>query len=400
MKRIKVLNIVDEFHPDAGYENNVLSKFMVKLGYDYQILTTTFVDGNNYMDFLGTDNIAEKDQIFTKNTGVKITRLHIKKRISGRAIWNFKDFLKTIDAINPDILFFCGNDTLIFIRYILKFKRQIKKGTHKYKIIADSHMLDMASRNRLRKIFYIFYKLFVTPILIKAKIKIIRVQDDKFVQKRLGIPLSQCPFLSFGTDTTVFYKNDVIKKENKKRLNICDDAFVFLYAGKINESKGGMLLAESLFKKIHAKKPIAFVVLANAKNDYEKMVIEKLRNSENEVLVLDTVPYSSLWFYYQMTDVAIFPKQCSLSFYDLQACGVPVILENNNINRDRLKFENGFIYDGTVIGLRNVIKQVIELDSIESYSLNAVKFIQNEYDYRKISLQYDVIFKNLLTKNN
>lgn len=398
MKRIKVLNIVDEFHPDAGYENNVLSKFMVKLGYDYQILTTTFVDGNNYMNFLGMDNIAEKDQIFTKNTGVKITRLHIKKRISGRAIWNLKEFLKTINTINPDILFFCGNDTLIFIRYILKFKRQIKKGTHKYKIIADSHMLDMASRNRLRKVFYLFYKLFVTPILIKAKIKIIRVQDDEFVQKRLGIPLSQCPFLSFGTDTTVFYKNDVIKKENKKLLNICEDAFVFLYAGKINESKGGMLLAESLFKKIYVKKPITFVVLANAKNDYEKMVIEKLRNSENKVLVLDTVPYSSLWFYYQMTDVAIFPKQCSLSFYDLQACGVPVILENNNINRDRLKFENGFIYDGTVIGLRNVIKQVIELDSIESYSSNAVKFIQNEYDYRKISLQYDAIFKNLLTK--
>lgn len=396
--KIKVLNIVDEFHPQAGYENNILSKFMVKLGYDYEILTTHFTEGDNYINFLSFDNIDEKDKKFTEGTGVKVTRLSVKRKVSGRAVWNFKEFLKTVDMIKPDVLFFCGNDSLIFIQYILKFKKEILRGTHKYKIIADSHMLDMASKNKFKNFFYSFYRHFVTPILIKASIKVIRVQNDTYVNRRLGIPLEQCPFLSFGTDTSIFHKDDIQRKKTRVQLGIPNESFVVLYAGKINESKGGMLLAESLKEEYKATdgKQIVFLILANASSDYEQNVLDVLKASDNKVIIRPAVPYVDLPEYYKATDLAIFPKQCSLSFYDLQACGVPVVLENNNINCDRVSNSNGFIFDGTKEGLRDQLQSIFNMDSIEEYSQSAIQYIRENYDYGEIAKEYDIIFKELM----
>lgn len=399
MRKIKVLNIVDEFHPDAGYENNVLSKFMVKLGYDYDILTTHFIKQGNYLDFLGTDNIEEKDKLFTEETGVHIFRERIKKRYSGRALWNMKRTIARIDTINPDILFFCGNDSLIFIRYLWKFRRQIVRGNFKYKIICDSHMLDMASTNKFKKLFYAFYKKMITPIIIKSGIIVIRLQDDLFVNKRFGIPLKQSPFISFGTDTLLFKpSND--KAKSKKQIGISPEtnSFLIIYAGKINESKGGDLLANALKERINSKKRIAFLIVANANTSFEQKVLDTLKESENNIVFHNAVSYKELYKYYQAADLAIFPKQCSLSFFDLQSCGVPVLLEDNNINRQRVSYGNGFLFNGTVCDLHKQIEIICNKDSLGEYEKNSIRFIQNNYDYEKISHRYDEIFKSLVEK--
>ena len=398
MTKIRVLNVVDEFHPDAGYENNILSKFMVQLGYDYQILTTSFVAGKNYMDFLGSENIAQKDAEFTERTGVKITRLPIKRRVSGRAIWRFRAFMESVDSIRPDILFFCGNDTLIFISFVRKFKKQLLRGTLPYKIIADSHMLEMAARNKLRFLFYRFYRSFVTPIIIKAGIKVIRMQDDDFVRRRLGVPASLSPFISFGTDTSLFFPSLEQKKAMRSQLGIPDDAFVVLYAGKISEEKGGLILSGSLLEKMKTKsgKELAFLVLANATGEYEKRVVEELAKSENRVLLHPTVPYAQLAPFFQAADLAIFPKQCSLSFFDLQACGVPVVLENNSINEERVSHGNGFLYDGTCADLRRAILAAADDPHFNLCAQHAVQFIRENYDYQTIAKQFDWEFSKLL----
>lgn len=396
MKKIKVLNITDEFHPEAGYENNVLSKFMVRLGYSYDILTTTFTKKGNYISSFDTACMPEKDATFTANYGVNIYRVRIKKRISGRALWNMKSFVKKIEEVNPDILFFCGNDTLIFIRFVLKYKHQILKGKYKYKIIADSHMLDMASKNKLNKIFYWFYRKFVTPIIIKAGIKVIRVQDDLFVNKRLGIPLEQAPFISFGTDTSLFYPDKTKRMEYRKELGIEQDSFVVTYAGKIGPTKGGMFLADALSKKIESHKKITCLILANASSDYEKSVLQKLSNSENAMILLPAVPYTELPKYYQVTDLALFPKQCSLSFYDFQAAAVPALLENNNINVSRTQFSNGFIFDCSVEDFRKKIIDLANDDNYRIYRENSLNYVKAHYDYAKISKIYDKVFQELL----
>ena len=147
---MRIVNVVDEFHPYAGYENNVLSKHMVKLGHEYIILTSK-VEKNKkrYINFLGVDDIEKKDKEFSKQTGVEIIRLKAKRFISGRAIWNYKLFIKTIKELKPDVVFFCGNDSFICVQFFLKNKKKIIKSEMPFGIVADSHMLEMASKNTM-----------------------------------------------------------------------------------------------------------------------------------------------------------------------------------------------------------------------------------------------------------
>ena len=321
MKNIKIVSVVDEFHPNAGYTNNVISKYLVKEGYSYDIVTTQFLEKGNYMDSFDLSNMESKDELFTKTNGVKIHRLSCKKHISGRAVWNYKEFHTKINELKPDILFFGGNDTLIFMQFVLKNRRKIIKNKLPFSIVSDSHMLDMASKNKFKKIFYFLYRLFITPIIKKAKIKVIRVQDDDFVMKRLGVPKDQAPFISFGTDTTVFYPDKVFNREERAKLCLDEKDFVVLYAGKINESKGGMLLSDLICGEYNTSKKIVFIVVANASSDYECRVIERIKRSKNKTIIHPAVSYDQLPYYYKIADLAVFPKQCSLSFYDIQACG-------------------------------------------------------------------------------
>ena len=397
---MKIVNVVDEFHPYAGYENNVLSKFMVKLGHEYIILSTRYdTHKKYYTSFLGIDNIEEKDKVFEEKTGVKVIRNNAHCIISGRVIWKYREFKSSLKLLNPDIVFFCGNDTYVFILFFLLNRSKIIRDKLPFKVIADSHMLEMASKNRLNKVFYFFYRLLITPIIKKANTSVIRVQDDPFVMNRLGVPERQAPFISFGTDTILFKKDVIVKSEMRSLLGISEDAFVIIYAGKIDESKGGMFLAESIKTRFDTSRELVFVVVATARSAYEEMVINELKKSENRVILHDSVPYFDLASYYQMSDLAVYPKQCSLSFFDVQACGVPVLLEDNQINIDRISMNNGFLFRmDDIASFREMIIRIADNEDLDAVSTNATKMINEKYDYSVIALEYEKIFANLLSK--
>ena len=76
----------------------------------------------------------------------------------------------------------------------------------------------------------------------------IRTQDEDYAQKRLGVPVELSPFISFGSDLTKFHPDAGIRREMREKLSIGNDRFVVIVTGKLNEGKGGMLLANA-FKK-------------------------------------------------------------------------------------------------------------------------------------------------------
>ena len=386
---MKIVNIVDEFYPTAGYENNVLSKYFVQDGYEYIILTTDLEDN----PFFKCDNLAKMDREFEEKTGVTVIRLHAYKKISGRAIWNFPQFCKKIEEIRADVLFFCGNDTLIAIQYILS------KASRNKTIVMDSHMLEMASENKFRKYFRKFYKRIVAPILIKRKIPVIRLQNDDYVERCLGIPLSQSPWISFGSDTLLFHPDTYAREMFRKENHIPEESFLVVYAGKLDDAKGGKFLAEAISSKFVTKREIVFLIVGSTCGDYGEAVDKILNASENRIVRFPTQPYSNLAKFFQAADLVIFPKQCSLSFYDAEACGTPVLSEDNNINVDRCSHNNGWNFrSGDSDSLRNSIIELSEipLDEYQTYRDNALKYILKSYDYRDKAKEYEMIIEEYL----
>lgn len=383
---MKVVNVEDFFHPDAGYQINILSKYLVALGHEVTIITSQLEKvPTTLTSFFGRENIEERDQAYSTRYGVKILRLPIRGFVSGRAVFT-KELFTTIQKEHPDVMFVHGNDTLTGMRYLLKYK---KLG---YPLVMDSHMLEMASTNKLNKLFRRFYKHLFTPLITKNEIPVIRTQDDPYVEVCLGIPLAQCPWISVGSDTMLFHPDKDARKQFREANNIPEGAFVVIYAGKLDESKGGLLLAESIQQEIESKRETVFVVVGTVPpNDYGKKIDELLSSSENRVLRFPTQLYTRLPMFYQAADCAVFPRQCSLSFYDVQACGLPVIFEDNKINVERASWGNALLFESdNTQDFQNKITEMCNLseEKYQAMKENSMSLVKKSYDYREIAKRY------------
>ena len=384
---MKIVNVEDYFIPDAGYQINIVPKYLAKFGHDVYIVTSK-TEGieKGAAGFLGTDNIEERDRAYTEKTGVKIIRVSpaTTKTLSGRIIQG-KELFGTVEELKPDVVYVHGNDTVTGIRYI-------KKNNLPFALITDSHMLKMASLNRFSRYFQIFYKKFVTPDIVKKNITVIRTQDDDYVESALGIPLSQAPWISYGTDTDLFHPDEDVKKAFRKEHGIPEYSFVFVCTGKLDESKGGLILAEAFKEKFASVKDVTLVTVGNMNGDYGEKVKETFAGSANRIINFPTQKYWDLGRFYQMADACVFARQCSLSFYDAQGCALPIISEDNNINVDRNSHGNGLCFRAEdVSSFREKIEEMLNMSAADFAVMkeNSYRFITENYNYEDKAREYE-----------
>jgi glycosyltransferase involved in cell wall biosynthesis len=387
---MRFVHVEDFFHPDAGYQVNLLARLQVKQGHEVYIIAAEMDKiPESLTSFFGRTNIPERDQNYYQLTGAKIIRIPLLSFCSGRVIFHPKLF-KIVNALCPDVVFVHGESTLTGMRFIRK--------SHKlpYPIVSDSHMLEMASINRFRNVFRLFYKRFITPHILKNEIPLIRVVDTDYVEKCLGIPLEKTMLLSFGTDTDYFNMDERVKHTFRKQHQLNDDDFVVIYAGKLDASKGGKFFAETIQKKIVPKngRRIVFLVVGNTAGDYGQEVENMLKKSDNTILRFPTQTYMGLKDFYQAADLSVFPKQCSMSFFEVQSCGLPVIFEGNEINTQRAQFGNAFIFkSGNSNDFREKILQCAEMNSLDYENMKNAsrKYICDNYDFVPVAQKFSDI---------
>ena len=382
------------FYPEAGYQVNLLARYEVFEGHEVYIVTSPMEFWEDHRkEFWGDSQIENRDKRFEEETGAKILRFPVKRIISSRMLYK-KGYRETISRLNPDILFLHSESSISTMRYLLTYNK------NEFPIIIDSHMLEMASRNRFRKFFYLFYRQIFARIIKNNRIVVIRTQDDDFISKKLGVPLKQAPFISFGSDLATFHPDYNIKLEMREKLRISKDAFITIVTGKLTNSKGGLLLAAAFRNKFDTEREMVIITIGTPTNDeYGQKVTELLSSSLNKVIRIPTQKYYDLAKYYQCSDISVFARECSLSFYDAQACGLPVVVEDNNINKSRVSYQNGKIFDsGNVEELRRAILYFANLpkEDFMQYSKNAVKLIRDCYDYKAISEEYSEVMKDAI----
>lgn len=380
---MKILHIDETFHPSYGYQVNPLAKFQQKQGNEVFIAT---VDKNHlypvYKEFGDTgETLEQEDKVYEETTGVKIIRVQAKGYYFRRLIYT-NEIFRVVEQVNPDVLFVHCVETITAMRFL-------SKGLE-YPMMFDSHMLSMASQNKFAKIYEKLYGLTFGRKIRKNGFIVVRTQDDRYVNEKFGIPEKQTPFISFGTDTILFSPSSKIRINFRKEYDISDEAFVVVYTGKLTEAKGGLLLAET-FKDKFSKDIILVCVGTPPNNEYGEAVSKLLKQSENRVIMFPTQKYQDLAKFYQMADLSVFPKQCSMSFYDAQACGLPVLSEDNNVNVDRCSNNNGFNFKaGSVDDFRKKIEEIASMskEELQGYRNNAMKFIDNGYSYEHIAKEY------------
>lgn len=395
---MKIVHIDETFHPSFGYQINSLAKYQRMEGHEVWILTTDENHLHPAFRFANdNDRILESDKEYQEATGVKIVRLPVTKYISNRAIFKSVIF-ETVKKLSPDVVMLHQIETFASIIYMLK-------GLYKkYPTIADSHMLRMSSGNQFAKIYNQCFRKVITPKIVKHQIPVVRTQDDDYVNSVLGIPTDLTPFISFGSDQILFHKDETVRASFRRENNIPEDAFVVVYTGKMDEAKGGQLLADAVKRRFVTKngRDVVFAIVGNTySNTYGQNVEETFKESENRIIRFPTQRFVDLPKFYQAADLSVFARQCSLSFYDVQACGLPVVFENNNINIDRASHHNGMTFlAGDVDDFRKKILSFAEMEVGEysQYSDNAIAFITNDYGYDKIAGQYTALMKEAVER--
>lgn len=380
---MKIVYVDETFHPAYGYQSNPLAKFQQAQGNEVCIVT---VDKNHihpvYRAFGDNgDSVEEDDEIYQNSTGVKIIRVKTYGYFMHRALIS-SDVFKTVREQHPDIVFVHCAETLTAMRFMSHRKE--------WPMMFDSHMLSMASQSKFVGMFEAFYRAVYRKKIEKNNYYVIRTQDDDYVNKHLGIKTDLTPFISFGTDTIMFSPSDKVRNDFRKVHDIGANDFVVVYTGKLTEAKGGKLLAETFRNRFDV--PIVLVCVGTPPdNDYGKEVQQIFSESDNRIILFPTQKYSNLAQFYQMADLSVFPKQCSLSFYDAQSCGLPVISEDNNVNRERCSHNNGENFkSGNVDDFRAKITKfaLMSKEEIESYKKNSRRFIESGYDYSAIAKKY------------
>jgi len=391
---MRIIFFEDFFHPDAGYNTNILSKYLSLDGHEVIIYTSEIDKSPTGLKiFFDISNIDEKDKQFSSNYGIRINRIKTYFYYSGRAIVS-NELFKRIKKDYPDLLFINGNDTYIGILATLMYRKLA------IPLLFKSSMVEMASENRFSRVFRFTYKFLITPILIKNKIVTVRAQDDPYVTKFLGIPSKLAPFISYGSDLNVF-KPVTSKELLRKKYGVPLNAFVLIYAGKLDTSKGIELLIAGFAKTINTNKNITLLIVGDVHKEHQESFQNFLTSSPNHILTYPTQKYETLSEFYALSDLAIFPRQISLSFFNAQACGLPVVGEFNNVNEERLSHGNGLLFEyGNFSDMINKIEQIANLDS-EEYSLvsqRTLDYIKNNFDYRKITDQYLQLFRKEIKK--
>ena len=380
---MKILHIDETFHPAYGYQANPLAKFQQKQGNDVYIATPT----KEYLypvyhDFGDNgSNLEEQDKLYMESTGVRIIRVPAKGRIMGRLVYGDEIF-RVVDQVKPDVLFIHCVETLTAMKFLWN--------RPSYPMLFDSHMLAMASHNKLAKIYEIVFRNVFARIIKKHGFYVIRTQDDDYVNSHLGIPEDLTPFISFGTDTVLFRPDAEVRRLFRQKYGISQEEFVVIYTGKLTKNKGGKLLAEVFRYKFNL--PITLLCVGKPTDDEYGYAVQKtLDESENRIIMFPTQNYYDLAQFYQASDLSIFPKQCSMSFYDAQACGLPVVSEKNNINCDRCSHQNGDNFEPN--NIEDFRKKIIRFammskEEYDRYRQNSRTFIESGYDYSDIAKQY------------
>lgn len=386
---MNIVEIEDFVHPNTGYQINVLSKYFAKFGHNVTIVCSSMEKMPNFLtDFFPVDNILKLDKEFEKETGVKIVRVPIHGYISGRSIYK-KEIFKIVDNLKPDALFIHAEDTHIAMKYLKRYKKM------NCALIMDNHQCDMSSHNKLRELFRLYYRLRFTPIIKKYELPIVRLtENDMYMQNHYNIPMKLTPCITFGSDTLLFHKDNDIRMNFRRELSIDSDAFVVVYAGKLDEFKGGKLLAEALKDKFNTNKKLCFVVVGNTSGEYGEKVEKIFSSSDNKIFRFATQEYKNLAKFFQISDIALFAKECSLTFYDVQACGLPVVFEDNDVNVERSKHNNAITFKkGDVKDFRDKIEYLINLDNntYKKMSENAVKYILDNYNYEEKAKAFETL---------
>ena len=374
------MHIEDRFHPDMGYQVNYFAEFH-NPDTEFHILSSRSLSLWKGTD--AHDVFTVRDREFEKKYDVTITRLNAyRSRGQKHNIW-LRDLFGAIGKISPDIVYTHGLETATSIRIILS-------GLDKHSLVAaDTHTLMNQKMSAIKKrIYYPFLHRVYVPVLNRKNVTVFYTAEEnkRILLNLYGVREENVLPCLIGTNLNDYRFDEQAGGEIRRDLGIAPDSKLILYTGKMNNRKKPHLLLQAVKAIEDRLAGETHLVLVGAQDkEYVQKNFDVKFSDKVTLHILEGVSNRELFRYYSAANVVVFPKENTLSALDAQACKLPVIMERDSTNEERLR-EGGLLYEGGNIEDlgRKILSLLRNAELRATLSEKGYEYVRSNYDYRKI----------------
>lgn len=375
MKKICHILLMTYFQDGLGYQENILSKKHVQLGFEVFLISVA--------------RQGEQSVCYTNADGVHIVILphyqsffsHIPfiRGMVPRSI-GLKQKLVELD---PDILFVHGVD-FPEVLDIVSYKRQ----NPFVQIFADNHQDYYNSpinsiKQRISSATYLKYYARTLSKVCNVFWGVSPWRIDYLIDV-FGIPRSKTGLLVMGGDDDYIDWNhrDEIRNIVRKQYNIPEDAFVIVTGGRIDLTKNVHILEETVHK---SSANLYCFVFGSFTEEVNKLC--ECFNSDR-IIHLGWINSNDVYNYFFASDLAVFPGTHSVLWEQACASGIPAIFKDwdGGFNHVDVGGNCILVKDPNVMNLGSTIQRVMnEKDLYNKMLIIAQNKARHMFSYLEIA---------------
>ena len=156
-----------------------------------------------------------------------------------------------------------------------------------------------------------------------------------------GVPRSKIEVCSLGVDTEFFRAvsspvEEQARVQLRRRLGFSGSEIVCIYTGRFSEGKNPLLLARAVAELVKSGEAFRGLFVGNG---VQARAIESCPGC----VVRRFVPVHELGNLFRASDIGVWPTQESMSMLDAAACGLPIVANHSMAAPERLE-GNGLTY--------------------------------------------------------
>jgi glycosyltransferase involved in cell wall biosynthesis len=156
-----------------------------------------------------------------------------------------------------------------------------------------------------------------------------------------GMPKRKVTVVPLGVDTENFYpprsaEDRARRNQIRAELGFADRDLVCIYTGQFTDAKNPIVLARAIALLRTGGMPVRGLFIGNGTQNGDLA-------SCDGCVVLPFMPHRELPAYYRAADIGVWPTQESMSMLDAAACGLPIIVNDTLLAKERID-GNGITY--------------------------------------------------------
>jgi glycosyltransferase involved in cell wall biosynthesis len=339
-----IVHLIDYYQPQLGYQEAFLAHAHVALGHTVDVVTSERYAPHPQYQTTWQPVLGPRILVpgIYADAGARVHRLPITFERNGR-LW-LRGMESYLQQQRPELLLVHGMGSLTAVRALLarpRFNRDLR-------LVFDSHANEVNSLHPLRRGFYAAYRRLLTPLFLARADAIVAIDESSkaFLIGECGVPADRITIIPMGADTTLFHPEPGARVALRAELGIGEDDPVLIYAGKIQRRKGVHLLTAAALQLVPTFPGLNVILVGGGDPDYITEIQAGLsRSGEGQRFHwIGMVPNRQLYRYYSASDVSVWPLQVSIGTLEAQACGLPLIVADEPVLRERVNSQTGLLY--------------------------------------------------------